>query len=191
MKTRTVNVFSYLWQSVKTRWNGFFEHYKIKTAAGSGGLRTLFRGERRLFRPAVPGRSAAPARRHPIRRHGQGYQRHARRDGRRPAVDGRHVRRHAGLPDKRRLPGPARKTHRRPDRQGDRHPRRIHLLRHDGHVVHAAHGGRQPLGGHGSGAGLRSFDLLPADHRRGARHENVGAGLRSADDERRVDDPAG
>ena len=26
MKTRTVNVFSYLWQSVKTRWNGFFEH---------------------------------------------------------------------------------------------------------------------------------------------------------------------
>ena len=58
MKTRTVNVFSYLWQSVKTRWNGFFEHYKIKTAAGSGGLRTLFRGERRLFRPAVPGRSA-------------------------------------------------------------------------------------------------------------------------------------
>ena len=49
----------------------------------------------------------------------------------------------------------------------------------------------QPVGGHRRGAGLRAFDLLPADHRRGARHENVGAGLRSADDERRVDDPAG
>ena len=191
MKTRTVNVFSYLWQSVKTRWNGFFEHYKIKTAAGPGGLRTLFRGERRLFRPAVPGRSAAPARRHPIRRHGQGYQRHARRDGRRPAVDGRHVRRHAGLPDQRGLSGPAGEADRRTGGEDHRHARRIPVFRHGLDVAHAADRRNQPVGGHRRGAGLRAFDLLPADHRRGARHENVGAGLRSADDGRRVDDPAG
>ena len=191
MKTRTVNVFSYLWQSVKTRWNGFFEHYKIKTAAGPGGLRTLFRGERRLFRPAVPGRSAAPARRHPIRRHGQGYQRHARRDGRRPAVDGRHVRRHAGLPDQRGLSGPAGEADRRTGGEDHRHARRIPVFRHGLDVAHAADRRDQPVGGHRRGAGLRAFDLLPADHRRGARHENVGAGLRSADDGRRVDDPAG
>ena len=55
MKTRTVNVFSYLWQSVKTRWNGFFEHYKIKTAAGSGGLRTLFVVSAAYFAPQFRG----------------------------------------------------------------------------------------------------------------------------------------
>jgi len=113
------------------------------------------------------------------------------RDGRRPAVDGRHVRRHAGLPDQRGLSGPAGEADRRTGGEDHRHARRIPVFRHGLDVAHAADRRDQPVGGHRRGAGLRAFDLLPADHRRGARHENVGAGLRSADDERRVDDPAG
>ena len=111
-------------------------------------------------------------------------------DGRRPAVDRRHVRRHAGLPDKRRLPGPARKTHRRPDRQGDRHPRRIHLLRHDGHVVHAAHGGVNPWVGTvpALAYGLSTYFLLII----GAGHVTKMWALvyAPADDGRRMGRPA-
>ena len=170
---------------------GIFENDHTPAAAGRGGPRALLRGERSLFRPAVPRRGAAPARRHAVRRHGQGYQRHARIHGRRSPVDGPHVRRHARLPDQRGLPGAARQEHPRPGRQDHRHPRRLPLFRHDGHVAHAADLRRQSVGGRRRVAGLRTFDLFPAHHRRRPHHQDVGAGLRPADDGRRVDDPAG
>ena len=170
---------------------GIFENDHTPAAAGSGGPRALLRGERSLLRPAVPRRGAAPARRRAVRRHGQGYQRHARSHGRRSPVDGPHVRRHARLPDQRGLPGAARQEHPRPGRQDHRHPRRLPLFRHDGHVAHAADLRRQSVGGRRRVAGLRPFDLFPAHHRRRPHHQDVGAGLRPADDGRRVDDPAG
>ena len=106
-------------------------------------------------------------------------------------MDGGHVRRNAGLPDKRGLSGPAGETKRGAGRQNPRHPGRVPLFCHDGHVADAPDDGRRPVGGHRPGAGLRAFDLLPAHHRSRTPHQNVGAGLCAADDGRRLDDPAG
>ena len=150
---------------------GIFENDHTPAAAGSGGPRALLRGERSLLRPAVPRRGAAPARRRAVRRHGQGYQRHARSHGRRSPVDGPHVRRHARLPDQRGLPGAARQEH-RPGRQDHRHPCRLPLFRHDGHVAHAADLGVNPWVGVVV-AGLRP-DLFPAHHRRRPHHQDGG-----------------
>ena len=106
-------------------------------------------------------------------------------------MDGRHVRRNARIPDQRRLPGPAREAHRRAGREDHGHPGGVPLLRHDLDVADADDRRRRSLGGDRRGAGLRALDLLPADHRRGTHHEDVGAGLRPADDGRRVDDAEG
>ena len=105
-------------------------------------------------------------------------------------MDRRHVRRHARLPDQRGLPGTGGQAYRRAGGQTDRHPGRIPLLLDGRHVVHAAHLRHQPLDRHRRRTGLRTLDLLPADHRRGPHHQDVGAGLRPADDGRRMDDPA-
>lgn len=105
-------------------------------------------------------------------------------------MDGRHVLGHARLPDQRRLPRAADQEHRGPHHAPDRHAGRIPLLRHGLDVAHAARLRRRSVGGHRPGARLRTLDLLPAHHRRGPRHQDVGAGLRSADDGRRLDDPA-
>ena len=177
--------------TVNDRENGFFENDHTPAGAGSGGARRLLRGERGLFRPAIPRRSTAPARRGAVRRHGKGHQRHARGHGRRPPVDGRHVRRHARLFDQRGLPRADRQAHRGAGRETHRHARGLSLLRHDGHVADAARLRHRPLGRHRPGAGLRALDLFPTDHRRRAHHQDVGAGLCPADDGRCVDDPAG
>ena len=105
-------------------------------------------------------------------------------------MDRRHVRRHARLPDRRGLSGPAGQEHRRAHHEADRHPGRLSLLRHDGHVARPAALRRRSVAVRRRGAGLRTLDLLPADHRCGPRHQDVGAGLRPADDGRGVDDPA-
>ena len=89
--------------TVNDRENGFFENDHTPAGAGSGGARRLLRGERGLFRPAIPRRSTAPARRGAVRRHGQqDIQRHAR-GSRAKTRSGsvRHVRRHARLFDQR------------------------------------------------------------------------------------------
>ena len=106
-------------------------------------------------------------------------------------MDGRHVRRDAGLPDKRRLPGPAREAHRRTSREDHGHPGGVPLLLDGLDVADADDLRRQSLGGNRRGAGLRAVDLLPADYRCGAYHEDVGAGLRPADDGGCVDDAEG
>ena len=105
-------------------------------------------------------------------------------------MDGAHVRRDARLPDQRRLPRTARQGHGGTARRPHRQTRRIRLFRHALDVAHAAHRRRRSVGGHRPVAGLRPFDLLLPDYRRGPYYQDVGACLCPADDGGHLDDAA-
>ena len=158
-------------------------------ACGSG-FDALFRGERGLLRTPVPGRGAPATRYHAVRRHVARYSTDACRYRRRPPMDGQHVRRYAGLSDQRRLSGAVGQEYGRLHCPNHRHAGRLPLFCHDGHVGDAPVVRRRPMGGHRRGLGLRIVDLFPADYRRRPCYQDVGIGLRSVDDGRRLDDLA-
>ena len=192
MKTRTVNVFSYLWGNrLRYAEMDFSNTIRSKLLPALATFAIFFVVSAAYFAPQFRGRNAAPARRHQYEGMAKDISDMRAATGEDPQWTGGMF---GGMPAYLiNVAYPAqlvKLTVGQVVKIIDT-PAGFLFFRHGLDVAHAADHRGQPVGGHRRGAGLRAFDLFPADHRRGARHEDVGAGLRPADDGRRVDDAPG
>lgn len=146
--------------------------------APAGGRCCLLHARAGLFRPGATRQAPEAARYPPVQGHGPGdggAPRGLRRRG--AAVDGQHVQRDAGLPDRRAMAGPG------PELGGCRAARLpataglFPLPLSGGHVRAAALPAGEPLAGAGGGGGLRLLLLLPHHHRGRAQQQGHRRGL--------------
>ena len=95
----------------------------------------------------------------------------------------------SGMPaylDQRGVSGTDRKAHRRPRHKAAERAYEHDILRHAADVDRAAGRRHRPVDRHRRLAGIRPFDILLPDNRRGTYNQDVGAGIRAARDLGRV-----